>query len=110
MARKEIRLEREARDDLKSAVRWSRKRFGSEQARRFRRDLENAFALLASQPEMGHALEFDDLRHQDFLSWPVPGYPQLIYYRNTESAVLVVAVWDGRMDLEAAIEERFGNN
>ena len=86
------RLSPRAQNDLRGIVAWYRKHRGAQSARKTLSDIRATLRRLASEPGMGHALEF--VAPPDHLFWP---HRQLwiVYLRNTRP-LEIVTIWDAR--------------
>ena len=86
------RLSQRAQNDLRGIVTWYRKHRGIQSARKTLSDIRATLRRLASEPGMGHALEF--VAPPDHLVWP---HRQLwiVYLRNTRP-LEIVTIWDAR--------------
>lgn len=73
-------------------------------AARFLRAAEDAFAKLASMPEMGALYGFTDARFVDLRFWPLRGFENyLVFYRPLPDGIEVVRVLHGARDLERVL-------
>ena len=86
------RLSPRAQNDLRGIVTWYRKHRGIQSARKTLSDIRATLRRLASEPGMGHALEF--VAPPDHLFWP---HRQLwiVYLRDTRP-LEIVTIWDAR--------------
>lgn len=87
----EARLTLRAQDDLISIYRTSVEQFGAGQANRYRAQIEEKLALLASQPQMGRRADNVGigLHRHEYAS-------HVIFYRPADYGVLIVAILHAR--------------
>ena len=75
-------------------------------AERFLDAAEEAFALLASMPSMGRAVNFQSPAAQGIRVWRVRGFERyLIFYRAVEHGIEIVRVLHAARDIERLFEE-----
>jgi toxin ParE1/3/4 len=73
-------------------------------AARFADAIENSFAWLAHNPDLGFATDFTDARLQDVRCWPVRGFlNHLIFYRVPIDSIEVLRVLHGSRDAPALL-------
>jgi len=75
-------------------------------AERFLDAAEEAFALLASMPSMGRAVNFQSPAAQGIRVWRVRGFERyLIFYRAVAHGIEIVRVLHAARDIERLFEE-----
>lgn len=89
----EFRLSSHAAADLAEIADYTIERFGIEQARRYRDDLEKCFQNLAENPTLGRSVEqvAPKLRRFEHQS-------HVVFYAQEEGGVLIVRVLHASMD------------
>lgn len=86
------RLSPRAKNDLRAIAAWYRKHRGAGSARKTLSDIRATLRRLASEPRMGHALEF--IAPPNHLFWP---HRQLwIVYLCDTNPLEIVTIWDAR--------------
>lgn len=95
-----FRIARPALADLEGIGRYTRRRWGLEQARRYLGELDGCFHLLADHPERGKDAEF--IRPG---LWSFRQGHHIIYYRRTGYGVRVIRILHERMLPELHLQE-----
>lgn len=73
-------------------------------AERFERALETAVRRLETFPRIGHPVKSRNPRIHGIRSWPVPGFPAILFfYRADREGVYVVRVLHGARDLQGEL-------
>ena len=99
-----IRISQRAEDDLARIYACLAAR-NPDAAERFKREAENALALLSQHPELGPRPGWQT-RHSQLRFWVISHFHNyLIYYEPGEDAVSVERVLDGRRDMQRIIEQ-----
>lgn len=76
-------------------------------ADRFVDALEKTFAQIGRHPGIGHHRRWRSRQLADLRLWRVEGFPNhLVFYREEESFVAIVAVLSGRRRLEGILRRR----
>ena len=88
----DFRLSYRAENDLAGIADYTIDRFGIEQARRYRDDLEACFRTLAENPRLGRSAKrlAPDLRRFEYRS-------HAVFYSQDEGGVLIVRILHTRM-------------
>ena len=90
----------EARDDLRDALVFTQQRWDKNQRREYKQLLVNAFAELASFPELGRACpEFG----AGIRSYRVGQH--VVIYQATETEIRIARILHVRRDIDGALEE-----
>lgn len=89
----DYRLSRRAASDLEAIAEFTIRRFGIEQARRYRDDLKDCFENLARNPQLGRRAEqlAKGLRRFEHGS-------HIVFYAPADRGLLIVRVLHYRMD------------
>lgn len=100
-----VRPSRRALRDIDEAWSWYLAEAGAPVAERFLDALEAATGQIGRQPGIGsprwaHALNLPGLR-----SWPVSGYPYLLFYFEHDDAVDLVRLLHGSNDIPATLAD-----
>jgi toxin ParE1/3/4 len=76
-------------------------------ALRFFDNVESTLAGLLQMPGKGSPKDFVHPALRGLRSWPVEGFPNhLIFYRQTDYGIFVLAIMHGARDLPASLEGR----
>lgn len=95
-----FRLSSQAQADLRDIGRYTQRTWGREQRNRYLAQLDDAFHLLAREPDSGQACEA--IR---------PGYRRyavgrhLIFYRLSHDTIDIIRILHERMDIKARLME-----
>lgn len=106
MKRKPVVPRTAANHDVDLAVSWYLQEGGEPLALRFIDALERAYGNVSRNPATGstryaHALDLPELR-----TWPVDGFPHLVFYVERDDHVDVWRVLHAERDIPARILER----
>ena len=106
MKRKPVVPRTAANHDVDLAVSWYLQEGGEPLALRFIDALERAYGHVSRNPATGstryaHALDLPELR-----TWPVDGFPHLVFYVERDDHVDVWRVLHAERDIPARILER----
>ena len=93
-------LKPQARNDLRSALLYTREQWGAEQRARYKALLYRSMQELIGYPELGRARDglYPGCRSQ-------PVGQRVIYYHVTEPEVVVVRILHGRQDAAGEVTE-----
>jgi toxin ParE1/3/4 len=86
--------------DLLEIVRYTKKKWGQEQAQRYREELDLALQQLSLTPDLG--------RRREALASGLRSYPvarHIAFYLPRKSTILVVRILHPRMNVDAAFEK-----
>lgn len=101
-----IRTERAKQDLIEQADYFYRVDSSSDASERFLSAAEKAFGQLAQMPTMGSVEEVRVPRAAGLRRWPIPGFRNyLVFYRQTESGIIIVRVLHGARDAGLLLEE-----
>ncbi len=93
-----------ARDDIDAAVDYYREAGSPEAGLRFVDALQQASETIGDHPGIGSLRYADELDLPGLRTWPVPGYPFLVFYVERPDHVDVWRVLHGRRDLPATFQ------
>ena len=96
------RLTPQAQEDLKDIRRHTRQEWGEQQTKDYLEGLRSTFQMLLKMPNMGRS-RADDL-NEGIFSYPYASH--MIYYKQAEDDLIIVAVLHERMVPSNHLEER----
>jgi toxin ParE1/3/4 len=102
---KQVRRRVLADRDIRAAIEYYRQEAGHPTARRFRDALREAIRLIKANPEIGSRRIADFVGIDGIRAWPVPGFPFLIVYLETDTVILIYRVLHQMRDLPAALRD-----
>ncbi|RLQ20863.1 type II toxin-antitoxin system RelE/ParE family toxin [Seongchinamella sediminis] len=89
-----------AKADLKSIAAYTQRRWGKDQRRIYAKQFDDAFHILAENPEVGAACDFIKAGYRKF-----PNGRHVIFYRElSDTEVEIVRIIHKRMDLARQLE------
>lgn len=94
-------LRQRAREDVENALDWYRDNADDGTALRFVAALEQAAGHLAAHPGSGSPRYAVELELPGLRSWPLEGFPYVLFYVEREAHVDVWRVLHGRRDVPA---------
>lgn len=95
-----------AESDLESQADYLAAHGNLETGIRFYSAAEETFDLLANQPEMGRATEFQGPLLAGIRMLPLKGFPKhLVFYKPFENTIEIIRVVHGARDIESLFEE-----
>lgn len=96
---------RQALLDLEEAVDHYIREASDDVALGFVGAVENAVDALRRQPRIGSPRLGHELQIANLRSWPVAGFPYLVFYIEQENAVFVVRVLHGARDIPKSLAD-----
>lgn len=95
----QFQLSKEAKNDLRTIALFTENRWGKTQRNLYIQQLDQAFFLLAKNPNLGVSCDFIREGYRKF-----PQGSQLIFYKqNADATILVVRILHKSMDYEARL-------
>ncbi len=91
---KTISWKPKAAQQYREIIRYLKEEFSEAVAARFVRNVTEKTGLLAHYPESGHTMRFKTVRRKKI------GRYHSFYYRVAGAKVIILFIWDGRMDPE----------
>lgn len=95
-----FRLTAKARADLRDIGRYTQEIWGRDQRNRYLSRLDEAFHLLAREPDRGRPC--DDIR-QGYRQYHLGRH--VIFYRQSGEAIEIIRILHERMDIEARLSQ-----
>lgn len=95
-------LTEKARADLKSIAAYTQRKWGKEQRRIYLKQFDDAFRVLADNPEVGANCDFIKVGYRKF-----PNIGHVIFYRSiSDTKIEIVRILHKRMDVEVNLGSR----
>ena len=94
-----FQLSKEAKNDLRSIALFTENRWGRVQRNFYLKQLDQAFSLLAENPNLGTSCDYVRVGYRKF-----PQGSHLIFYKlNSESAIVIVRILHKSMDVDTRL-------
>ena len=100
-----FRFRARARRDVETADTYYKSEAGFAVSRAFLRAVDGAVGLLRQQPTAGSTRWSLYARDPELRSWPLKGFPYLIFYRHGPSGIDVIRVLHTSRDLPVTLQE-----